>query len=761
MKKVISALTVAAMCASMSASVLPAFAIDAAKAEFYLKAVKADKGTISEDGATITFASAADAKGAKITIQEFIKADTSEPYVQQVLSGFRVVDTKSIKLGEEGVDYEAAGYGESAEYSINGTNVKTDKFVSCFATLSKTKKFQSGAKQVSWGHSNNWAFEYDGPDTLNLIWAQPNGAPFADAQTDKYPFTEFYATIGDDIVDGTYEIEILDTWENKINGSDDNPNGVQDGSSINDGTNVTKITKTKNLKIVVGNAEVTTTEAPKDTTEAPKDTTEAPKDTTEPQATTQPTKPSSGMTMDEKKAASEWTWYFDDVVYDPAADADGFGAVVTAYVTKDQGTYGYEFAPLIDGKSLAEAGFTFVEANQTDEGYSFGSFDFNEENGHLGGAASKKEDTKLADGTAVVEMNLLPPKDAKPGTVYEVSFKGLLIGNYKEEKLYPKTINGSITIKGEKDPEQTTTEPQQTTTEPQKDTTEPQQTTTEPTKPSSGMTMDEKKAASEWTWYFDDVVYDPAEDADGFGAVVTAYVTKDQGTYGYEFAPLIDGKSLAEAGFTFIEANQTDEGYSFGSFDFNEENGHLGGAASKKEDTKLADGTPVVTMNLLPPKDAKPGTVYEVSFKGLLIGNYKEEKLYPKTINGSITIKGEKDPEQTTTEPQKDTTEPQKDTTEPQKDTTEPTKPTTGDYIYGDVNEDGKVELVDVVKLNRYISGIDKEISAKATVQANCYRESAAETDDATTTKNLDGSDSVQILSYLIGLVDKLPYYAG
>ena len=79
MKKVISALTVAAMCASMSASVMPAFAINAADAEFYLKAAKADKGTISADGATITFASAADAKGAKITIQEFIKADTAPP----------------------------------------------------------------------------------------------------------------------------------------------------------------------------------------------------------------------------------------------------------------------------------------------------------------------------------------------------------------------------------------------------------------------------------------------------------------------------------------------------------------------------------------------------------------------------------------------------------------------------------------------------------------------------------------------------------
>jgi hypothetical protein len=264
--------------------------------------------------------------------------------------------------------------------------------------------------------------------------------------------------------------------------------------------------------------------------------------------------------------------------------------------------------------------------------------------------------------------------------------------------------------------------------------------------------MDEKKNSSEWTWYFDDVVYDPAADADGFGAVVTAYVTKDQGTYGFEFTPLINGKSLADAGFTFVDAAQTDSGYSFGSFDFNDTNGHLGGAASKKEDTKLADGTPVVEMYLLPPKDAKPGTVYEVSFDGLLIGNYKEEKLYPKTINGSITIKGEGQTD--TTEAPKDTTEAPKDTTEAPKDTTE--APTPGSYVYGDVNEDGKVELVDVVKLNRFLAGIDKELSAKATVQANCYRANK-ESDADTTTKNLDASDSVEILKFLIELVTTLP----
>ena len=51
MKKVISALTVAAMCASMAASTIPAFAVyKTGDVSSYLKVISASKGTISADG---------------------------------------------------------------------------------------------------------------------------------------------------------------------------------------------------------------------------------------------------------------------------------------------------------------------------------------------------------------------------------------------------------------------------------------------------------------------------------------------------------------------------------------------------------------------------------------------------------------------------------------------------------------------------------------------------------------------------------------
>ena len=263
MKRIISVLTAIALCMSFCISGITVVALNPKETEFYLKAVKAEGGTISADGATVTFASVDDAKGAKLTIQEFIKADTSAPYVVQIQSGFRVKDSKFIRLAEEGVDYEAAGHNAYTEYDINGTKVKTDKFFSCFASLSKTKKFQSGAMQVTWGHSSEWVFAYDGPDTLNLIWSQPSGAPFVSEKSDKYPFTEFYAQLDDNIVEGIYTIEIFDTW---------NRNGEEiDGSTINTGNGAVKVTKTRNLTIVVGGRQETppsetTTQSTPDTT---------------------------------------------------------------------------------------------------------------------------------------------------------------------------------------------------------------------------------------------------------------------------------------------------------------------------------------------------------------------------------------------------------------------------------------------------------------------------------------------------------------
>ena len=565
MKKVISALTAAAMCASMSASVMTAFAVYSANdVEFYLKVVDAGAGTVSADGTTVTFASAADAKNAKLTIQEFIKADTANPSVQQVGSTF-AASAKGITLGvpDEKGAYAGVSYadpiGAAQEYDINGVTVSTDQFVSCFAYANKLKKFKSGAGQVSWGSSRGYSWEYDGPDQLSVIWASSfddtsydnykETAHFAAAESDKYPFTQFDATI-DDLADGTYTIDIIDSWEHA-------ELGTQNGTFVNvDGKNKVLITNHPGITIVIGEGG-----DPDPTETDPIDTDPTETDPTDPSGT-DPVDPNPG--NDDKKNAKEFTWYIDDTYFDP--ETDEF-AVLSVYVTKDIGISGFATEMLADGKLLTEAGFEILDITWPESGdkYPFGTFQPNMERGGIGAAMDKEgDDVTLPDGSIVVQYYVTPPADAAVGTVYKLSLSDLSVGNGNNEKFVPATIDGSLTIgkKGDVDP----TDPTET------DPTETDPTETDPTET------------------------DPTETGD-------------------------------------------------------------------------------------------PGEV---------------------------------------------------------------------DYLYGDVNVDGKVQLVDVVKLNRFLTGIDTQLSAVATVNANCYRE-AKESDADTTTANLSGKDSVEILRYLIGLVTTLP----
>ena len=251
MKKIITILTAIATCASMSARMMVYSANDV---EFYLKIVSASAGTISADGTIITFASPAEAKGAKLVVQEFIKADHSNPSIHQVGSTFSVND-KSISL-DNGVSYSDP-IGQEKEYTLNGITVTTDCFVSCFAYANKRKTFASGTGDATWGHSKDYTWAYDGVDQMTIIWASSFDDPNYDNSTetahfqgyasDAFPFTQFEATIGD-VTDGTYTIDIIDSWEHA-------ELGTQNGTFINvDGKNKILVTNHPGIKIVVGDS---------------------------------------------------------------------------------------------------------------------------------------------------------------------------------------------------------------------------------------------------------------------------------------------------------------------------------------------------------------------------------------------------------------------------------------------------------------------------------------------------------------------------
>ena len=69
----------------------------------------------------------------------------------------------------------------------------------------------------------------------------------------------------------------------------------------------------------------------------------------------------------------------------------------------------------------------------------------------------------------------------------------------------------------------------------------------------------------------------------------------------------------------------------------------------------------------------------------------------------------------------------------------------TGNNLYGDVNLDGNVDIMDVIKLNKYLLGSDK-LDDKAKANA-----------DVDLSSKLDSTDSLNILKYVVELIDSLP----
>ncbi len=92
------------------------------------------------------------------------------------------------------------------------------------------------------------------------------------------------------------------------------------------------------------------------------------------------------------------------------------------------------------------------------------------------------------------------------------------------------------------------------------------------------------------------------------------------------------------------------------------------------------------------------------------------------------------------------------DITPPESDTTEPDQPTSDindDLLYGDVNEDGSVDILDVIKLNKVLLA-GEELSETGRTLADV---------------DLDGTpsaaDSLNILKYTIKLVPELPVFSA
>ena len=143
----------------------------------------------------------------------------------------------------------------------------------------------------------------------------------------------------------------------------------------------------------------------------------------------------------------------------------------------------------------------------------------------------------------------------------------------------------------------------------------------------------------------------------------------------------------------------------------------------------------------------------EGSTTGINVAEYY--KSYAASEGSNLDAGGKTDPKQPTTFETDETTE-STEATEQTEETPGPTIGTTvttptsdvtpdGNVIYGDVDENGVVELLDVILLNKSLLGIE-QLSEQANKNA-----------DVDVNQKIDGSDSLYILKYTVSLVDSFP----
>ncbi|MBE6850437.1 MAG: hypothetical protein E7504_01675 [Ruminococcus sp.] len=479
MKKVVSALTAAAMCASMAASVVSVFAYSSKDIGFYLKVNSEGKYTVSDDGKTITFASAADAAGAKFTVGQYISADPSKAAVQQT-GGMVQGSDPAIHLPLEGanLDDTVASYDQEITYKAGDTEFSTNAFVNCFGWVTKRGKYKGGCGNISYNHSSKYpdSFKYtDDEERFNWIWMYSfdasvydnfeTTANFLGTKSDDFPLTQFEVELDSSIKEGKYTIDFVEKYTNEY--------GEAEATFVNDGSNIVIPDTLESLTIVVGDAGSTEP----DTTEP---------QPTEPQPTEpQPTEPDA--TEPDQPSDGGFKWYITEEV---KPEDDGY-AEISVFVADDPGTGAYTFQMLINGKEFSEYG---IEIEEIAKGTAYSMMDTfvpNVKIGYVGASSTTTTDPQFAKAnTPVATFGIVVPEDMPEGK-YELSFakSEFKVGDANGKELSPELVSGYLIVGDAGSTEPDTTEPKPTepdTTEPkptEPDTTEPKPTEPDTTEP--------------------------------------------------------------------------------------------------------------------------------------------------------------------------------------------------------------------------------------------------------------------------------------
>ncbi len=453
MKKVVSALTAAAMCASMAAGVVSVFAYTADELTYSLKVVSDGSYTVSEDGKTITFASAADAANASFKVGHYIKADASKPAVQQV-GGLVEASSPLVHMAADAKDGEllTTPYYDSAKtYDVNGTSFSTDMLVNCFGFIDFMGEYVHSCGNLTWGHSSTWPASWGNEgDNERLLWVwayafdqsdyedYEKTAHFLDSSnSEAFPLVQFDVTLDADIKAGTYTIDFVDTYKNQY--------GAAAGTFMNSGDSklMDTVGNTEGLKIVVGGeVEPTTT-----TTEKKPDAT----------TTTDKQEPS-----DTPAVIDKYTWDIADGVKPEEANGKRV-AYIDVTVHKDEGTNAIAVGMLINGKTFAEMKEeNGLELKQTKKGDAYDRMSVWQthlKTGELAGANQTDDQSTQygKDGGVVATYVVLVP-DTVPDGVYDLTFYNVSIGNGAGDAMQnPALGTGTLVIGDVEDPTDSTT----------------------------------------------------------------------------------------------------------------------------------------------------------------------------------------------------------------------------------------------------------------------------------------------------------------
>ncbi len=455
MKKVVSALTATAMCASMAAGVVSVFAYTTDEVGYYLAATSTgDKYTVSEDGKTITFASAADAAGAKFTVGQYIVADTANPAVQQI-GGMVEGSSPLVHLVAGSSAQMETPVGAAKEYTAaGGVTFTTDLRPNAFGFVDFLGDYMNSCSNLSWGHSSTWPESWgytSDNERLTWVWVYAfdqsdydnykETAHFLGEKSDDFALVEFEVELDSAITDGTYTVDWVEKSPNEF--------GDAQATFLNSGDSVLMpIGSLEGLTIVVGDGETQPTE----TDPQPTETDPQPTDDDEP-----------GLNTDK------FTWDIADEVKPETAANGSRVAYIDVYVYNCQGTNGFNAGMLINGKTFAEMnaenGMKLAKINKGDA-YPNLSYTPNLDDGIVG-AANNSDDqgTQTAENGATVMTFVVQIPDTVPDGVYDLTLYEMRVGSGDGDAILDPVLGTGSLIIGDVEP--TETDPQPTETDPQ------------------------------------------------------------------------------------------------------------------------------------------------------------------------------------------------------------------------------------------------------------------------------------------------------